>query len=73
MQRAFSPSGTSGTITMYVMNGEDGQFKINFDSPFIGSNKCNLSGEIPGLKFTLLYFLGPSGSVASCTMMIENE
>ena len=71
MQRADSPSGTTGVIKMYV-NGEDGEFRLDFDCPYIGSNKCNLSGQIPGLKFTTLSFSGSSGSVASCTMIIED-
>ena len=54
------------------MDGAEGEIKVNFDCPYIGSNKCNISGEISGLKVTLKYFLGPSGSVASCIIVIEN-
>ena len=58
---------------MYTVNGDGGEFKVDFDCPYIGTNKCNLSGKIPGLKFTRLSFSGPSGSVASCIMKIENK
>ena len=45
MQQENSPSGTTGTIRMYAVNGGDGEFKVDFDRPYIGSNKCNLSGK----------------------------
>ena len=75
MQRANSPSGTTGVITMYVANKRGGkrqEFKVHFDCPYIGSNKCNLSGKIRGLKFTRIFFSGRKGSKASCVMKIEN-
>ena len=72
MQRDSSPSGTTGEIKMYV-SGADGELKIDFDCPYIGKNKCDLSGKIPGLKFTRISFSGTGGSAASCTMTIENE
>ena len=72
MQEEDSPSGTSGTIKMYVVD-EPGEFVVDFDSPSKGPNKCNLSGSIPGLRFRRLCFSGPKGDVASCAMMIENE
>ena len=72
MQRENSPSGTTGTITMYPVGGV-GEFKINFDCPYIGTNKCKFSGHIPGLKITRESWSGSSGSVASCTILIEPE
>lgn len=71
LQRENSPSGTTGYVVMNVA-GLRGQLKVNFDCPYIGSNKCNLSGSIPGLKFTRLFFSGSRGSKAVCLMKIEN-
>jgi hypothetical protein len=50
--------------------GSSGEFRLNFDCPFSGSNKCDISGHIPGLKFERVMFSGSGGSVASCTMQI---
>ena len=72
MQEEGSPSGTSGTITLFVID-EPGKFVVDFDSPSKGRNKCNLSGSIQGLKFKRLCFTGPKGNVASCAMVIEND
>lgn len=72
MQQDSSPSGATGEIKMYV-SGVAGELKIDFDCPYIGKNKCDLSGKIPGLKFTRTYFSGTSGTPASCIMEIENE
>ena len=72
MQQADSSSGTSGTIKMYAVD-EVGEFKVDFDSPFNGNNKCNLSGNIPGLKFRRVFFSGWWGDVAICAMIIDNE
>ena len=55
------------------VTGREGEFRVNFDCPYIGSNKCSVSGSIDGLKFTRLYFSGSSGSTAVCIMQIENE
>lgn len=71
LQRENSPSGTTGYVVMNVA-GLSREFKVNFDCPYIGSNKCNLSGSIPGLKVTRLFFSGSSGSKAVCIIKIEN-
>lgn len=72
MQRENSASGTTGYIKMYV-NGVSGEVKISFDCPYIGSNKCSISGEIPGLTVTRETFSGSSGHRATCTIIIEDK
>ena len=53
VQRDSSPSGTVGQIQLFV-NGVAGEVKIDFDCPYVGNNKCDLSGQIhvSGLKLT---------------------
>ena len=73
MQRENSPSGTTGTLTLYDVNGNgEDEVKVKFDCPYIGSNKCSFEGEIPGLTFERQSFSGSSGSIATCTILIKN-
>ena len=74
MQREFTMTGTTGEIRMNV-NGMTGELVIDFDCPYYGTsdNKCDLSGKIPGLKFSRIGFSGTGGTKASCVVMIENE
>lgn len=71
MQRANSPSGTEGYVKLHVP-GVDGEFRIDFDCPNSGDNKCKVSGNIDGLTVERKSFSGKSGRVASCTVLVKN-
>ena len=72
MQRANSASGTTGYVKLTVA-GSEGEIKIDFDCPYIGSNKCNIGGSVSGLTHDRIFFSGSSGHIASCVVMIKDD
>ena len=51
VQRDSSPSGTAGQIQLFV-NGVAGEVKIDLNCPYVGDNKCDLSGQIHDMYLT---------------------
>ena len=73
IQPKILPSGTTGWIILTV-KGSSGQFRLDFKRPFSGNNKCEISGNIPGLKFERTSFSAkPDGNKAVCIMHIAKK